>query len=63
VHGCTVHYVHEKIEHGEIIAQWELTILPKDTPESLHERTQFAERELYPTVIAEFCAKYRGPTL
>ncbi len=63
VTGCTVHYVDEKIDHGEIIAQREVSILPKDTPESLHARIQIAERELYPTVIAEFCAKYRGPTL
>jgi phosphoribosylglycinamide formyltransferase-1 len=60
VTGCTVHYVDEKIDHGEIIAQREIPILPKDTPESLHARIQIAERELYPTVIAEFCAKYRG---
>jgi phosphoribosylglycinamide formyltransferase-1 len=60
VTGCTVHYVDEKIDHGEIIAQREILILPKDTPESLHARIQIAERELYPTVIAEFCAKYRG---
>ena len=62
VTGCTVHYVDEKIDHGEIIAQREVSILPKDTPESLHARIQIAERELYPTVIAAFCAKYRGPT-
>src|SRR5438105_7430158 len=62
VTGCTVHYVDEKIDHGEIIAQREVSILSKDTPESLHARIQIAERELYPTVIAAFCAKYRGPT-
>jgi phosphoribosylglycinamide formyltransferase 1 len=63
VTGCTVHYVDEKIDHGEIIAQREVPILPKDTPESLHARIQIAERELYPTVIAEFCAKYSGASL
>src|SRR5438270_3797111 len=49
--GCTVHYVDAGIDSGEIIAQREVTILPNDTPESLHERIQFAERELYPEVI------------
>jgi phosphoribosylglycinamide formyltransferase-1 len=60
VTGCTVHYVDEKIDHGEIIAQREVQILPGDTPESLHGRIQIAERELYPAVIAEFCARYEA---
>src|SRR4030095_6833933 len=58
--GCTVHYVDEKIDHGEIIAQREVPILSGDTPESLHARIQIAERELYPAVIAEFCEKYQA---
>lgn len=53
--GCTVHYVDEKIDHGDIIAQREVPILPQDTPESLHARIQIAEHELYPAVIAKFC--------
>jgi phosphoribosylglycinamide formyltransferase-1 len=61
--GCTVHYVDEKIDHGQIIAQREVAILPHDTPESLHARIQIAERELYPAVIAGFCEKYRAPSL
>jgi phosphoribosylglycinamide formyltransferase-1 len=63
VSGCTVHYVDEKIDHGEIIAQREVPVLPGDTPESLHARIQIAERELYPAVIAEFCAKYHAAGL
>src|SRR5215471_4450004 len=57
VSGCTVHYVDERIDHGEIIAQREVRILPGDTPERLHARIQIAERELYPAVLAEFCAR------
>src|SRR3984893_14131800 len=53
--GCTVHYVDEKIDHGDIIAQREVPILPDDTPETLHARIQVAERELYPAVIGQFC--------
>ncbi|HXM74904.1 MAG TPA: phosphoribosylglycinamide formyltransferase [Chthoniobacterales bacterium] len=52
--GCTVHYVDEKIDHGDIIAQREVPILTDDTPESLHARIQIAEHELYPAVIAKF---------
>lgn len=57
VTGCTVHYVDEQIDHGTIIAQREVPILPNDTPESLHARIQLAERELYPAVIGNFCRK------
>jgi phosphoribosylglycinamide formyltransferase 1 len=63
VTGCTVHYIDDKIDHGQIIARREVAILPHDTPESLHARIQNAERELYPAVIAEFCEKYREASL
>src|SRR5947209_20505897 len=63
VTGCTVHYVDEKIDHGDIIAQREVPILPNDSAESLHARIQIAERELYPAVIAEFCEKCPAPDL
>jgi phosphoribosylglycinamide formyltransferase 1 len=55
VTGCTVHYVDEKIDHGDVIAQREVPILPNDTAESLHARIQVAEHELYPEVIAKLC--------
>lgn len=55
VTGCTVHYVDEQIDHGAIIAQREVPILPNDTAETLHERIQLAERELYPEVVGRFC--------
>ena len=58
VTGCTVHYIDEKIDHGQIIARREVPILADDTPESLHARIQIAERELYPAAIAEFSEKY-----
>jgi len=59
--GCTVHYIDEQVDHGEIIAQREVPILPNDTPETLHSRIQIAEHELYPAVIAEFARKYQPP--
>lgn len=58
VTGCTVHYVDEEIDHGQILGQKETKILPNDTAESLHERIQILEHELYPAVIAEFCNRY-----
>jgi phosphoribosylglycinamide formyltransferase-1 len=58
VTGCTVHYVDEQIDHGKILAQKEVRILPNDTAESLHARIQVLEHELYPAVIAQFCQRY-----
>jgi phosphoribosylglycinamide formyltransferase 1 len=52
--GCTVHFVDDQIDHGDIIAQREVPILPNDTPETLHERIQVEERKLYPEVIGRF---------
>jgi phosphoribosylglycinamide formyltransferase-1 len=58
VTGCTVHYVDERIDHGQILAQKEVRILHGDTAESLHARIQVLEHELYPAVIAEFCKRH-----
>ncbi len=51
--GCTVHFVDDKIDHGDIIAQREVAILPNDTSETLHARIQIAEHELYPEAVAK----------
>jgi phosphoribosylglycinamide formyltransferase 1 len=53
--GCTVHYVDEEIDHGDVIAHREVPILADDTPERLHARIQIAEHQLYPAVIARVC--------
>jgi len=59
VTGCTVHYVDEQIDHGQILGQKEVKILPNDTAETLHARIQVVEHELYPAVIGELCKKIR----
>ena len=58
VTGCTVHYVDEQIDHGQILGQKEVKILPNDTAETLHARIQVVEHELYPAVIGQFCERY-----
>ena len=58
--GCTVHFVDEQIDHGAIVGQRQVAILPDDTPESLHARIQQAERELYPEVINRFVESARA---
>ena len=50
--GCTVHVVDNGIDTGPVLAQQRVPVLPGDTPETLAERVQAAERELYPRVIA-----------
>ncbi len=49
--GCTVHLVDLEYDHGPIVAQRRVPVLAGDTVESLAQRVQAAERELYPEVI------------
>jgi phosphoribosylglycinamide formyltransferase-1 len=58
VTGCTVHYVDEQVDHGQILGQKEVKILPNDTPETLHARIQVVEHELYSAVIGQLCKRY-----
>lgn len=51
--GCTVHYVDEQIDHGDVLGQIKVPILPNDTAETLHARIQAAEHKLYPQTIAQ----------
>ena len=52
VTGCTVHLVDQGIDTGPILAQQTVPVLDDDTPATLHERIQQAERVLYPATIA-----------
>lgn len=54
--GVTVHFVDEKVDHGAIIAQEAVNILPKDTLVKLERRIHSVEHRLYPKVIALFAA-------
>ena len=56
VSGCTVHFVDDQYDHGPIIAQQAVPVLPEDTAESLAARVQEAERELYPRAIQLYAA-------
>ena len=51
VTGCTVHYVNEELDGGEIILQGEVPILPEDTVESLTKAIQRKEYALLPMAI------------
>jgi phosphoribosylglycinamide formyltransferase-1 len=62
VTGCTVHYVDEKVDHGQILGQKEVKILPNDTAETLHARIQVVEHELYSAIIGQLCERYGEST-
>ena len=51
VTGCTVHYVNEELDGGEIIMQGEVPIMPDDDVESLTKAIQRKEYAILPTVI------------
>ena len=51
VHGCTVHYVTERMDEGPIIAQAAIGIEPGDTAETLSDRLLAAEHRLYPHAL------------
>ena len=61
VAGCTVHYVDQGMDTGDIIAQREVPIRAGDTPETLHARIQTAEHDLLPEVLAQFAEASSSP--
>jgi phosphoribosylglycinamide formyltransferase-1 len=51
--GATVHRVTADLDHGPILAQAVVPVLPSDTPDSLAARVLTQEHLIYPRVIAE----------
>jgi len=49
--GCTVHYVTEKLDSGEIIMQKKIKIAAKDNVASLAKKVLKQEHKLYPAAI------------
>ena len=56
VTGVTVHFVDEQVDHGPIIAQRAVPVLPGDDKATLHDRIQIEEHDLYPRVVAALLA-------
>ncbi|MEM7314123.1 MAG: phosphoribosylglycinamide formyltransferase [Planctomycetota bacterium] len=50
--GCTVHFVDDEYDHGPVVDQKSVPVLPDDTAESLAARVFEAECRLLPSVIA-----------
>ena len=53
-HGCTVHFVTEQLDHGPIIAQAPVPVLPGETEEALAARVLEQEHRIYPQAIRWF---------
>lgn len=51
VHGCTVHFVSQELDHGPIIAQAAVPVLPGDTASELAARVLRQEHNLYPRAL------------
>ena len=51
VTGCSVHYVNEELDGGEVIMQSEVPILPEDTIKSLTKAIQRKEYAILPAAI------------
>ena len=49
--GCTVHFVRAEMDHGPIIIQAAVPVLPGDTEESLSARVLEAEHKIYPDAV------------
>jgi phosphoribosylglycinamide formyltransferase 1 len=51
--GCSVHYVTEELDGGEVIASARVLILMEDTAESLAARVLVEEHKLFPKMVAD----------
>jgi phosphoribosylglycinamide formyltransferase-1 len=54
VHGCTVHFVTPALDHGPIVIQAAVPVLPDDDEQSLASRVLKQELAVYPQAIRWF---------
>lgn len=60
VSGCTVHFVDDEYDHGRVILQAPVPVLPDDSAESLAARVFAAECETLPEAIARIGAGFHA---
>ncbi|MDD2857094.1 MAG: phosphoribosylglycinamide formyltransferase [Candidatus Nanopelagicales bacterium] len=56
VSGCTLHYVDEGVDTGQIIAQRAVPVLEHDDEPTLHERIKVQERSMLIEALLQFVA-------
>jgi phosphoribosylglycinamide formyltransferase-1 len=54
LHGCTVHFVTTELDHGPIVIQAAVRVLPDDTPEALAARVLEHEHIVFPRAVRWF---------
>lgn len=60
VSGCTVHFVNDDLDAGEIILQREVPVLADDTPASLAARILEEEHKLYVVAVRSLASAERS---
>lgn len=55
-HGTSVHFVTAELDGGPIIAQRRIDVEAHDTEQTLVDKIQQQEHQLYPQVVSWFCA-------
>lgn len=53
--GITIHYVSEKYDEGDIIAQYKCNIIDTDDAETLAQKIHILEHKWFPIVINNLC--------
>ena len=54
VHGCTVHFVTPELDHGPIVVQAAVRVLPSDEEDTLAARVLAQEHIIYPRAVRWF---------
>jgi len=54
IHGCTVHFVTLQLDHGPIVIQAAIPVLPNDTEKTLAARVLQQEHRIYPQAVRWF---------
>lgn len=55
IHGCTVHFVTEDLDHGPIVAQGAVPVRDDDDEGSLAARVLAVEHRILPMAVRAFC--------
>jgi phosphoribosylglycinamide formyltransferase-1 len=55
VHGCSVHFVTNELDHGPIVIQAAVPVLPGDDEATLAARVLREEHRIYPQAVRWFC--------
>ena len=54
--GCTVHLVDNEFDHGRVLLERRVPVLPGDSPEVLQARVYAEEMKAYPEALAAYLA-------